>query len=376
MLTGPNRSGDYHQDRVSWSGLQYLFQQSPVDILVFVDDPRPVPQEAGENTGDDPSSLTINLPLDLVRGKLEVIKSRGLDHTSNAPFIQQLASALRQSQNWYTAHDIFRHLEEANGATSICYKNLSSQEMGSTFGLARVTDAAKVLTFTFDVTVTVTRFTTGATLTEQIHAWCLSSPPVTKDICLSRHMSTNFRSEERELTNLLTLRVEALESERTIPGLIQWTKQAPERLLISGFSSLGAEISRTQLTKSPRVPDDLTTWVEQRNKVSPLNAASSTRQGEYRRVHVVPIRWGKSDWDAKGEMDSLRSVFNDHFDYRIDPDLILPPDGDAQHKLDTYFSGYVHPGSENALASQDLLIVIYNGHGADGFRTRGEMILL
>jgi hypothetical protein len=181
---------------------------------------------------------------------------------------------------------------------------------------------------------------------------------------------------EGELTNLLTLRVEALNSESTMASLAQWSKQAPDRLLVSSGQPFHTHANEpaTQLAKSPRVSNDLKAWVRQRNQSSELTAASSTRQGNYRRVLVLPIRWDRSGFDAKGEIGLLRSVLKDHFNFTIEADLVLRSNDDAQSRLKKHFDKYIHPSSADILASQDLLVVIYNGHGDDGFDNNTNMI--
>lgn len=128
------------------------------------------------------------------------------------------------------------------------------------------------------------------------------------------------------------------------------------------------------MKKSVRVSNDLTAWVDQRNESSQLAAASSTRQGEYRKVLVVPVRWRDCDFKAEDEIALLRSVLNDNFNLTIEPDLVLLSNDDAQKQLEERFNKYIDPSSGDALASQDLLIVIYDGHGADGFFNNSDMI--
>lgn len=319
-------------------------------------------------------SLQTDLSLDNVRGKLELIDShRSTDHVAPS-FILQLSRALQQPQDgWYNAQDLSRYLSQQAGLESTEYRNLSSPEDGESLVLDRIAVPTRVITFTFDITIKT--FLDEDTLSKQIFDWCLSSPPAIRAMSLSTHRNAK-RIGEGELTNLLTLRVEALNLESTMSSLAQWSKQAPDRLLVSSGLPFYAQAQEpaTQMTKSLRVSNDLTAWVQQRNQTSELTAASSTRQGEYRKVLVVPIRWKDCDFDSKAEIGLLLSVLDDHFNFTIEPDLILRSNDDAQSQLERRFEKYIHSRSGETLASQDLLIVIYNGHGADGFEYNADMI--
>jgi hypothetical protein len=323
---------------------------------------------------DDNSALSLHteMSLDSVQGKLEIIDSRQAAANEALSFISQLSRTLQQPQDGcFNAQALFRHLHQQEGMGSLDYRNLSSSEDGESLLLDRI--AASTITFTFDITITTNL--EAATLKEQILNWCVSSPPVVRAMGLSTHRSAK-RMREGESTNLFTLRVEALHSKFTMLSLAQWSKQAPDILLVTPgrpFHARALEPARP-MTKSVRVSNDLTAWVDQRNESSQLAAASSTRQGEYRKVLVVPVRWRDCDFEAEDEIGLLRSVLNDNFNLTIEPDLVLLSNDDAQKQLEERFNKYIDPSPGDALASQDLLIVIYDGHGADGFSHNSEMI--
>lgn len=90
---------------------------------------------------------------------------------------------------------------------------------------------------------------------------------------------------------------------------------------------------------------------------------------------MLPIRWEECDFDAKLEIGLLSSVLHDHFNFKFEKDLVLQSNDGAQSQLEIRFAKYIDPKSGNALASQDLLVVIYNGHSADGVYHNSNMIL-
>jgi hypothetical protein len=328
---------------------------------------------------DDNSVLSLHtdVSLDSVQGKLELIDSHRAAATEALSFISHLSKTLQQPQDGcFNAQALFRHLHQQEGMGSLEYRNLSSSEDGESLLLKRIAASTSVITFTFDITITTNL--EAATLKNQILNWCVSSPPVVRAMGLSTHRSAK-RMREGESTNLFTLRVEALHTESTMSSLAQWSKQAPDRLLVTPgrpFHARAQEPARP-MTKSIRVSNDLTAWVDQRNQSSQLTAASSTRQGEYRKVVVLPIRWEKYAgdlFDAEDELRLLRSVLKDHFHCTIEADLVLKSNGDAQGQLKACFDKYPRPNTKDTLASQDLLIVIYNGHGEDGFKHNASMV--
>ena len=350
-----------------------MLQQSSAEVLVFIDRQQTLSQDDLDDDENSGPSFQKDLPLDCVRGKLEVIRSNRPAATDAFPFILQLSRALHQSPDgWYNAQNLARYLEQREGLESIDYENLSSPGEGESLVLIRIAKS-NVTTFIFDITVTTS--SDEAKLSKQIYDWCLSSPPAVRAMSLSTHRSAK-KIEKGQFTNLLTLRVEALKSESTISSLAQWSKQAPDRLLVSTGSSFRAYAHEpaTQLTKSTRVSNDLTAWVEQRNQSSELTAASLTRQGDYRRVLVLPIRWEYSGFDAKGEIGLLCSVLKEHFNVMTEAELVLQSNGNAQSQLENRLDRYIGRGFTDTLASQDLLVVIYNGHGDDGFQHRTNMI--
>jgi hypothetical protein len=373
-LTFMHQSQQNRRNRVSWAELQRLLQQSSAEVLVFVDRQALLSQDDLEDDDNSASPFQKSLPFDCVRGKLEVIRSNRPAATDAFPFILQLSRALDQSSDrWYNAQDLARYLEQRQGLESVDYENLSSPGDGESLVLVRIAKSTSVTTFIFDITVTTSSDETK--LSKQIYDWCLSAPPAVRAMSLSTHRSAK-KIEKGEFTNLLTLRVDALKSESTMSSLAQWSKQAPDRLLVSTGSSFRAYAHEptTQLTKTPRVSSDLKAWVGQRNQSSELTAASSTRQGDYRRVLVLPIRWENSGFDAKGEIGLLRSVLKDHFNCVIEADLVLQSNGDAQTQLENHLDKHIGSSATDTLASQDLLVVIYNGHGGDGFQHRTNMI--
>jgi hypothetical protein len=340
--------------------------------LVFVDRQETLSHSDLEDDDIKALSFQTNLPLDCVQAKLEVIDSNRSAATDAFSFILELSKALQQPQGeWYNAQDLSRYLTQREVLASTSYANLSSPGDGESLALIRIANPTNVIPFTFDITVTT--FSDESELSKQLYDWCLSSPSAVRAMSLSTHRSAKGIGE-KELTNILTLRGEAVDSDSTMSSLAQWSKQAPDRLLVSPGLPFYARNPATSLTKSHRVSNDLTTWVEQRNQSSVLTAASSTRQGNYRRVLVLPIRWEKCDFNADGEIGFLRSVLQDHFNFTIEADLVLPSNNDAQNQLDRRFKEYLQPGSTKTLASQDLFVVIYNGHGADGFYENSNMI--
>lgn len=185
---------------------------------------------------------------------------------------------------------------------------------------------------------------------------------------LSRHEDADFqRTDDSELTNLLSLHVESWDQNFTISEFTQWTKRAPEKILISPRNLQAFTVHQI---KSSQAIDPLTPWVEQRNRVTELMAVSSTRQGEYSEVVVLPVRCENSL-----EIGLLRSAFEDHFNYHIRSDLVLPSNSNTQRELEGHFNAYTQRGSADTLTSKDLLIAVYNGHGNDGLYHKGEMIL-
>lgn len=210
------------QDRVRWSRLQHSIQQSPAEVLVFVDRQKTLPQDDMEDGDYSAFSFQTNLSLDHVQGKLEVIDSHRSAATDASAFILQLSRALQQPQDgWYHAQDLSRYLTRREGLGSIKYDNLSSPADGESLVLMRVAKPTNVITFTFDITVTISLDETM--LTKQIFDWCLSRPPAVRAMSLSTPRSAK-RIKEGELTNLLSLRVEALDSESTMSSLAQWSK--------------------------------------------------------------------------------------------------------------------------------------------------------
>lgn len=89
---------------------------------------------------------------------------------------------------------------------------------------------------------------------------------------------------------------------------------------------------------------------------------------------MLPIRWEYSGFDAKGEIGLLCSVLKEHFNVMIEAELVLQSNGNAQSQLENRLDRYIGRGFTDTLASQDLLVVIYNGHGDDGFQHRTNMI--
>jgi len=376
-LTVAHQSKRNRRNRVSWTRLERSIQQSPAEVLVFVDRHdtlSPHDMEGGENSDMSPQT---NVPLDSVQGKLELIDSHQSAATDACSFVLQLSRALQQAPgSWYNVQDLSMYLKQQEGLGSVRYRNLSSLEDGESLVLDRIATLTDVITFTFDITITTTTNLEEDTLSEQILDWCLSSPSAVIAMSLSTHRSAK-RMRDGESTNLLTLRVEAPNSEPTMSSLAQWSKRAPDRLLVSSGQPFHTNTREpaTQPTKSPRVSNDLTAWVKQRNQISQLTAASSTRQGYYGKVLVLPIRWENSGFDAKGEIGLLRSVLKDHFTFKIEADLVLQSHGDAQGQLRKRIDKYIRSNATEALASQDLLVVIYNGHGADPFDHKAQMII-
>lgn len=173
---------------------------------------------------DDNSVLSLHtdVSLDSVQGKLELIDSHRAAATEALSFISQLSKTLQQPQDGcFNAQALFRHLHQQEGMGSLEYRNLSSSEDGESLLLERIAASTSVITFTFDITITTNL--EAATLKKQILNWCVSSPPVVRAMGLSTHRSAKWM-REGELTNLLTLRVEALHSESTMSSLAQWSK--------------------------------------------------------------------------------------------------------------------------------------------------------
>jgi hypothetical protein len=360
------------QDRVPWSRLQSLLQQSRADVLLFIDRQRQPCSRDDGYTMANLSSLMTSLPLDTVQGKLEVICSECATFAGTTSFISQISIALGKRQSGgLAAHDLAIQLRQAVESGNLTYDNLSSQDEGRSIVLACVPRPRTPITFTFDIFVT--KSSNGSDLSEELYCWFLTSPPATRDMCLLRHKDVDLQqTDDSEFTNLLSLHVESWEQDSTISKFTQWTKRAPDKVLVTPRSAPALTLHQT---KSPQAVDQLTSWVEQRNRVTELMAVSSTRQGEYSKVVVLPIRWADSDWNATQEIQLLRSAFEDHFNYQVRPDLVLPSNDNAQSEVESHFNAYTEPGSTNALTSKDLLIAVYNGHGADGFKHKGEMIL-
>ncbi|CZR55521.1 uncharacterized protein PAC_05409 [Phialocephala subalpina] len=98
------------------------------------------------------------------------------------------------------------------------------------------------------------------------------------------------------------------------------------------------------------------------------------REGYYKKVVVLPIAWEISDWDAKRELEDLKTAFETNFNYQVEETFLISDDANAQQAIETKIGYYVDRALINALSHNDLLIVLYNGHGMDGYKNGCNMM--
>jgi len=94
----------------------------------------------------------------------------------------------------------------------------------------------------------------------------------------------------------------------------------------------------------------------------------------YRKVVVLPIIWEFSDWDAKGEIDVLKTTFKTYFDYQVEETFKIVDHVDAQECLEKKIRSYVDQALITTLSQNDLLIILYNGHGMDGYQNSCDLM--
>jgi hypothetical protein len=99
------------------------------------------------------------------------------------------------------------------------------------------------------------------------------------------------------------------------------------------------------------------------------------REGIYNQVVVQPILWEPSICDLDNlddEINLLCNVFRKMFEFDIRPTHYIDDNNGAQDVLTKKMQSFTHHTS--AIASNDLLIVLYNGHGGDGYDFDCDMI--
>jgi len=100
-------------------------------------------------------------------------------------------------------------------------------------------------------------------------------------------------------------------------------------------------------------------------------------EGLYNTVIVQPILWEPRVSDLSNldrEVNQLCNVFMRHFDFKISPTHLINDNHDRQDILAQKMRSFTNQTSPTALSENDLLIVLYNGHGGDGYDFNCNMI--
>lgn len=98
------------------------------------------------------------------------------------------------------------------------------------------------------------------------------------------------------------------------------------------------------------------------------------REGYYGKVVVQPIIWRVSDWDARAETELMRAAFKKHFDYQVEEIFAIQDNINSQQLLEAKIQSFLEQGSTKMLTENDLLIIVYNGHGMDGAKSSCNMM--
>jgi hypothetical protein len=148
------------------------------------------------------------------------------------------------------------------------------------------------------------------------------------------------------------------------------------KIKMKPISILPSRPSRSKATGARRESQDteLAVMAQKWNDSSQWSTVLPAREGYYKKVVVQPIAWKVSDWDAEREIEDLKTTFKTHFDYQVEETFLIPDDVNAQELLETKIRAHIDKNLIRVLSNNDLLIIIYNGHGMDGYNNSCNMM--
>ncbi|KAH8879230.1 hypothetical protein GQ53DRAFT_854997 [Thozetella sp. PMI_491] len=98
-------------------------------------------------------------------------------------------------------------------------------------------------------------------------------------------------------------------------------------------------------------------------------------------VRVLPIMWSETGFIPRqeewliDEMQNVRAQFLNYFDYEVE-EIFRIPTQNCQQALTDLIRQYTEDGNPKQLRANDLLIVIYSGHGKDTLGEDGSAVWL
>ena len=148
------------------------------------------------------------------------------------------------------------------------------------------------------------------------------------------------------------------------------------KIKMKPIAILPRRLSRSKASGTRRQSQDteLAVMAQKWNDYSQWSTVLPAREGCYKKVVVQPIAWKVSDWDAEREIEDLKATFKTHFDYQVEETFLIPDDINAQEILETKIRTHIDKNLFRALSNNDLLIIIYNGHGMDGYKNNCNMM--
>jgi len=110
--------------------------------------------------------------------------------------------------------------------------------------------------------------------------------------------------------------------------------------------------------------DPLSTLVTNLNLNEGITKMLASRSDRYSKVSLLPLLWENATPDLVGEMEDLRAIFIEYFNYNVEPIWYIPAKRSA-YALEGKVFDFCREHDKN----DELVIVAYGGHGVDTYYT-------
>ncbi|KAK6080206.1 tyrosine-protein phosphatase non-receptor type 6 [Seiridium cupressi] len=362
---------------VDWFSIQALIENAKSNIVLLIDyDYGVTPTRTTTGHGVSAFRLSGQRQPRTTCGRLEILGApqNMLEASQNvSPFTHKLTKSLeaQRKQPYCSLKDIQADLRKQSDCRSV-YENLSPFGQPEEIRIRPYCQVYKSLEVSLRNDTPITQMTQMTQ--RELVKWASTAPPQVREIQFlelpTSHISRPMAGANPG-ANSLQLHIEYVHSQTIEETLETWVKQSPP-CVVQLRHLTGTPISRGKGKEPSSAREDiLQSLIDDRNETSRWSQILPTRNGLYRKVVVLPIAWDppETSFSPKNELHALIDAFKNHFDYTVQDIFGIPGNDDAQEELDREVRLHLDP-----LDSRDLLVVIYNGHGRDGYTNSHNMI--